>query len=432
MTEARLNGVAVAVARAVDESMDINASCPLAAELAQRIRDAREDLTHRWLERIVARVALDPNRVFPSEQLLDHVPVLMDGIAAYVEDPAEEISADVPVIVKAMELGTLRLNQGFDAHEILKEYEILGGVLFNFAAREVEATTAACAPGDLLVFSHRLFRAIAVIAQATTSQYLRAMSEKVNEREERLRSFNRMVSHELKNKVGAVLGAGELIREDWLSTHERQRFAGIVIDNAQGLKNVLDNLAELSRLDKDTRLQRNIMVREAVIEVVRQQREMARARDVMVVVEDMPRLEVHAATVELCLANYLSNSIKYSDPNASERWVRVRAEIKDNDEEDGSDLVVSVQDNGVGVLAEVRDQLFQRFFRSEETALSVEGTGIGLSLVRETLASMGGRAWAEFSEGTSTFLFSMPCRRRGEGVTPQAANTGNPAAVSAD
>lgn len=412
--------------------MDINASCPLAGELAHRIREAREEITQRWLERIVARVAIDPNRVFPSEELLDHVPVLMDGIAAYVENPADEISADVPVIAKAMELGALRLNQGFDAHEILKEYEILGGVLFNFVAHEVEQMTGGCSPGDLLVFSHRLFRAIAVIEQATTSQYLRVMSEKVREREERLRGFNRMVSHELKNKVGAILGAGELIREDWLPPAERQKFAGIVIENSRGLKSVLDNLTELSRLDTDTRQQRNIMVREAVLEVVRQQREMAHARDVQVIVEEMPRLEVSAATVELCLANYLSNSIKYSDPHATPRWIRVRAAITDNDDADGCDLVVSVQDNGLGVPVAVRDQLFQRFFRSEETALTVEGTGIGLSLVRETLQPMGGRAWAEFVEGTTTFSFALPCRRRGEGLTArQVLNLAEPSPAGA-
>ena len=101
--------------------MDINASCPLALELAQQIRDERRALTERWLERIAARVSLEPNRIFPSDELLDHVPVLLDGIADYIADPVDEITSDMPVIAKAMELGSLRLQQGFDAHEILKE-----------------------------------------------------------------------------------------------------------------------------------------------------------------------------------------------------------------------------------------------------------------------------------------------------------------------
>lgn len=394
--------------------MEPTSHCPLAAELAARIRSERRDLTRRWFDRIVARVALHPNRVFPSEELLNHVPVLMDGIADYVENPADEISADMPVIAKAMELGSLRLSQGFDAHEILKEYEILGGVLFNFAITEVAALNKECSQSEVLTFAHRLFRAIAVIEQVTTSQYLRMMNEMVNDREEQLRRFNRMVSHELKNKVGAVMGAGELLQEDWVSAQERTKFTNIVLHNARALQQMLEDLTALSRLDGDARRQRNVMLPEAVNEVLRQQRELIRSKSVRVEVDpNMPRIEVNAPVVELCLSNYLSNAVKYARPDAPERWVRVYAGM----EEGGSErcaLVVRVQDNGVGVPEEKRDKLFERFFRVEETASMVEGTGLGLSLVRETVEGIGGRAWAEFDSDTTIFAFSIPCRRAGE------------------
>lgn len=395
--------------------MDITASCPLAAELAARIRASREDLTRRWLDRIAARVAIAPNRVFPSDELLDHVPVLMDGIADYVENPADEISADVPVIAKAMELGALRLDQGFDGHEILKEYEILGGVLFSFAMREIASMDAHCEEEQVLSFSHRLFRAISVIEQVTTSQYLRTLSERVNDREEQLRRFNRMLSHELKNKVGAVLGAGELIQEDWVSDEERRKFTKIILQNAKALQQMLEDLTELSRLDGDSRRQRNIMLPQAVQEVLRQQRELIRSRAVKVdVAPDLPTIEVNAPIVELCLSNYLSNAIKYSDPDAAERWVRVTASIEEAEKPEMCELVVRVEDNGVGVPEEKRSHLFERFFRDDATANSVEGTGLGLSLVRESIEAIGGRAWAEFSESTSAFIFAVPCRRRSE------------------
>src|SRR5215211_3551536 len=108
--------------------MDTEVNCRLAGALAERMRANREELTRRWLDRIAARVELDPNKVFPTDDLLDHVPMLMDKIADYIENPSDEITADAPVTGKAIELGELRWSQGFDAHEILKEYEILGGV----------------------------------------------------------------------------------------------------------------------------------------------------------------------------------------------------------------------------------------------------------------------------------------------------------------
>ena len=396
--------------------MELSAGCPLAVELAERIRAARLELTRRWLDRIAARVSIDKNRVFPSEELLDHVPVLIDGIADYIGDPTEEISADMPVVAKAMELGALRLAQGFDAHEILKEYEILGGILYNFAAREAESVEADCTRAELLIFSHRLFRAISFIEQVTTSQYLRQLGDRVNEREEQLRRFNRMVSHELKNKVGAVLGAGELISEQWLSEEERKKFVQIVVGNAQALQQMLENLISLSRLDGDSRRQRNIKLPEAVAEVFRQLREFARSKGVQLLIDgELPRVEVNAAAVELCLSNYVSNAIKYCDPNKPERYARVVAELRGGSN-DQCDLTIRVQDNGLGVPAHAREHLFQRFFRSGDTAEKADGHGLGLSLVRETLETIGGTAWADFSNEGSVFSFTLPCRRRSEGV----------------
>ena len=61
--------------------METELNCRLAGALAQHVRANREELTRRWLERIAARVEIDPNRVFPTDELLDHVPLLMDRIA---------------------------------------------------------------------------------------------------------------------------------------------------------------------------------------------------------------------------------------------------------------------------------------------------------------------------------------------------------------
>ena len=162
------------------------ASCPLATPLARRLREQRDALTLRWLERIAARVAIDKNRVFPSDELLDHVPVLIDGIADYVENPAEEIGTDVPVVAKAMELGELRYSQGFDAYQISKEYELLGGVLFNFLGTVVDDIDLPCTRAELLRCAHRVFHAVAIIQQVTTMTFLRRNAEQIREREGRL------------------------------------------------------------------------------------------------------------------------------------------------------------------------------------------------------------------------------------------------------
>jgi signal transduction histidine kinase len=395
--------------------MEITINCKLAGALATRLREEREALTTRWLERIAARVAIDPNRIFPTDTLLNHVPLLIDGIADYLEDASAEITAEMPVIGKAIELGELRFTQGFSAHEILKEYEILGGVLFAFIIRDVEEIEEPCTRSELLACAHRLFRAVSVIQQVTTTHFLRSVDERVNEREERLRSFNRMVSHELKNRISAVLGAGQLLEDEVIADEPeaRARFTRMVIQNAEAMQAMLQDLIALSKTDVDVRQQRHVLLPEAVAEVYRQLRELARARGVEFrVAGEIPPIEVNAAAIELCLTNYVSNAIKYSDPAKTVRWVEVSGSV-DVSPDAGPELVVRVRDNGLGVPPGSRDRLFQRFFRAHgSSATEVEGTGLGLSIVRETMASVGGRAWAEFEpdEG-SVFCLALPCRR---------------------
>lgn len=392
--------------------MEARIDCPLAGVLAQRLRGARNGLTQRWLDRIIARVTLDPEHIFPSKELLDHVPLLMDGIADYMEDPAEEISADVPVIAKAMELGELRLSQGFGAHEILKEYEILGGVLFSFLVETVDTVEEQCSRSELLSCAQRLFRAISFIQQVTTTQYLRIADDHVNEREERLRGFNRMVTHELKNRIAAVSGATSMLLEPWIEedSEERRRFLSIIGRNTEGMQEILQDLLMLSRMDESARRQRNVLLPEVAAEAARQLREMAQDRKVEIrLADDLPSIEVDSAAVELCLVNYISNGIKYADPKKTDRWVEVRAY------EDGSrgspQVVIEVRDNGIGLAPDARDRLFERFYRAEDVS-DVEGTGLGLSIVQETVTALGGLAWAEHGEPEgAVFKIALPARR---------------------
>lgn len=393
--------------------MELFEDCPLAPILAERMREARLDIINRWLTRISERVELDPNSVFPSEELLDHVPVLVDGIASCLENPSLSIGADAPVIAKAMELGALRHSQGFDEYQILKEFEILGGVMFAFLTRTVRELEEPCENADLLVCAHRLFNAITVIQQATITHFQVLLRERVKEREERLRGFNQALSHEMKNRLGATMGAAEILEQGEVgSPEERRQILQVLVRNLSSMRATIDNLVELSRLDHDARQARHVPLRSAVAESARQLRSFGEQNGVRIdIAEDFPGVEVAAAAVELCLTNLISNALKYHDKAKSDRWVRIEAEIE-RDAEGPPRVVIRVADNGLGVPHDERSRLFERFFRaSHEDAGEIEGTGLGLSIVRQTAKALGGSAWAEFSEEESIFAFSIPCRR---------------------
>ena len=401
---------------------------PLAPKLADRLRSARDDLTRRWLERISARVSLDPNRTFPTAELVDHVPLLIAGIADHLENPVHEIGADIPVVAKAMELGAMRYRQGFDAYQILKEYELLGSILYTFLVATVEEIDGPVDKAELMLCGHRLFRAIALVQQATTTQYLRLLRERIHERETRLKTFNQMVTHELKTRLNAVLGASQLLEAGPSDPAQQARFAQIISRNARDIQARLDSLLELSRIDEDLRQQKHVTLRRAAAEVARQLREPIEATGIdLRIAEDLPAVEVNAAAIELCLRNYVTNAIKYADLDRSQRWVEVTGSYEEA--EQSCNVVVRVCDNGRGVPEEARARLFDRFFRVEEHTVSgIEGTGLGLSIVRDAVEALGGRAWAEFPErGGSVFAFSLPCRRQDDLQALQSVAANKPA-----
>ena len=391
--------------------------CPLAGALATRLREAKNELTGQWLSRIVDRVAIDPNRIFPTDELLDHVPLLIDGVAAYVENPAAEISVDMPVVAKARELGALRHHQGFDAYEILKEFEILGGILFNFFTKAVETIDEPCEKHELMRCAARLFRAVTIIQQASMTHFMHLADEQVSEREGRLRAFNRVVSHEIKNRIGAVLGAAATLQDvPDIAPEAREQLTDIIVRNARELSHTVENVLVLSRMEKDVRQHRNVRLAEAMKEAIRQVREASQAAKLQVrVAPNLPDVEVNAAVVELAITNYLSNAIKYADRSRSDGFVEIGAQIVDTTGH-GQEIVVRVTDNGIGVPADKRDRLFERFFRAHESEAGIEGTGLGLSIVKETVESQGGRAWAEHVERGSVFAIALPLRRVGVGA----------------
>ncbi len=392
--------------------------CVIAGALASRLRDAREDLTRQWLERINARVSLVPNKIFPSDELLDHVPLLIDGIASYVESPGAEISTDAPVVAKAMELGALRHQQGFDAYEILKEYEILGGILFTFFIRAVDTIEGPCERADLMACAARLFRAVTVIQQATMTDFLRLAGERIGERENRLRAFNQMLSHEIKNRIGAVLGASGMLQEVAVTDAGRDRMVKIIARNAREMAKTVESILEVTQLEKDARQHRHVGLAQAVREGARQVREAARHANVEIRIREIPAdIEVDASVVELCITNFLSNAIKYSDRTRPGSFAEIGAAVEVG-ESGTREIVVRVTDNGIGVPFDKRGRLFERFFRAHDENTAIEGTGLGLSIVRSAAESHGGRTWAEFNDTGSVFVLALPLRREGDPGLP--------------
>jgi len=347
--------------------------------------------------------------VFPSHQLLDHVPGIILEIARYLDAPHdEEFAANTSVMEKARELGLLRHGQQASVHQILREYELLGSVLESFVAEQTRRFVPRPEPPECLDAARRVGHAVQTLMQITVDTFIAAYTETITRQTEQLASFNRMVGHELRNPlntiqlvVGILSASGD---EDLIAS--RSRLADLLQRNLTRMAAMLRRLEAiaLAREEIDTPSVQAVDVGAIASEVARQLDEMAKARGVEIrVVPDLPFVKVEPARLELALLNLVSNAIKYCDPAKPARWVEIG---KPPAPAAAGHWAVAVSDNGIGIPADALPHLLhRRFFRAHghrDEELGNDGTGLGLSIVRECVTSLGGTVALESTEGDGT------------------------------
>src|SRR5262245_25803130 len=136
--------------------------------IAQRMRAEHTALAARWFERLLAMLPVDARSIFPTDSLLDHVPYLIVEISDYLRHPcADAIAAHTAILEKARQLAALRYRQHASLHQILREYQILGGVLVTFVREEIEQMHITPSASDSVMLVSRLHQAVNVLTQST-------------------------------------------------------------------------------------------------------------------------------------------------------------------------------------------------------------------------------------------------------------------------
>lgn len=394
-------------ATGTDYGRSITDECRVAGPLAARLRDSRASLTLRWLERIAARVSLLESEVFPDQDLLDHVPVLIESMADYLESPGEGAGAE-RVLAKSAELGQMRFEQGFSPYQILKEFEVLGGIVLSYLSRAADDLPIDCPPGEYMICAQRIHHTLAMIQQATAARYLALLETHASEREQRLRAMNAVLSGPLVQRLDDAVAA---------SRELEKLAAGAGATNPHELRARLervgaavDQLRMLSRVTPSSRRQRNVPLKAAAAESIRTLRETARERGVLIrVPEPLPEMEVNAGAVELALLVFLTTLLRHGEPAGDDRWIEVRATAET--QADQSIVRVVVCDMGAILPEEARDALLNP--RVGDGDGDEPPLGVGLQIAREAIEGLGGRISLRTDEsiGQTEFVLELPSRR---------------------
>lgn len=222
-------------------------------------------------------------------------------------------------------------------------------------------------------------------------------------------------AHDLKNPLGAVKGAAQLLlrslqRTGTVPTERLGPSLGMIEDTATRMAASLDELLDATRL----RLGQPLALDRRPTDLVGLARRLAATYQAAT---DAHRIVVDAAVPELVgdwdearigrvVANLLSNAVKFSPAGGD-----VRVEVGT---EDGARAVLRVYDQGVGVPPADAARVFERFARAANAA-GVPGSGIGLAGARQIVEQHGGTIGVESTGGAgATFAVRLPLRGRAE------------------
>ena len=222
------------------------------------------------------------------------------------------------------------------------------------------------------------------------------------------RDFAANVSHEIKTPLTAIKGFVETLGHSCVENpEETERFIGIIEKHINRLSAIVEDLISLSRIEqydekKEIDLEKR-GIKEIIQKAIQNCQEKAENKNINIDLSCDEKISamIDSTLLEQAIVNLLDNAINYSNKESS---IHVSASLKD------SEVIISVQDHGIGIAKEHIPRLFERFYRADKArSRKLGGTGLGLAIVKHITQAHGGCATVESTPGKgSTFSLHLP------------------------
>ena len=237
------------------------------------------------------------------------------------------------------------------------------------------------------------------------------------------------MSHDIRTPMNAIIGYADLASRHLDDPAKLKNYMENIQVCGQNLLMLLNNVLDLARIENDkTEMEYSVSDIEKdfrnCVAMFRNQAD-SKGQTLMVTTQlqypyiyaDIPHL------TEIC-TNLVSNAVKYTGAGGT---IRCNVTQKPGEKEGWCDTVVTVADNGIGMSQEFQKHIFEPFERERTSTVSkVEGSGIGMGIVKKLVGLMGGTVAVESRIGVgSKFTVTIPCRIASEDET-QAKRETNP------
>lgn len=227
-----------------------------------------------------------------------------------------------------------------------------------------------------------------------------------HELQERNNAFLHTVAHDLRTPLTVIQGYAEFLQQTLQEGNAESttiQCIAEVIKSSEKMETMIEELLDTARLEgANVQFEKEPILLDTFIgSVLHQacQKAMTMERLVCKIPSNLPAVSANPQHLERILMNLLSNAFKFSP---AESKVTIQARRNDNE------ILISVEDQGIGIAPEDSSRLFQRFAQTKDLP-SPGGVGLGLYITRLLVEAHGGRIWIESKLGHgSTFNFTLP------------------------
>lgn len=249
---------------------------------------------------------------------------------------------------------------------------------------------------------------------AETMNYMaRRISDTEKEIDIKNKEFISIATHELRTPLTAIIGYLSLFKEKHETKLDKdsKKYLEEAFNGTVRLRELINDMLDVARLEGG-KVEFNLApqdFKEIIGEIISTQTAVANKSKINLSYDSNNAARVFAdeGRLRIVINNLVSNAIKYNRPGG---FVKVSHKKTDNQ------LITLVEDNGLGIPAEQKDQIFEKFFRVKNSDRNdITGTGLGMHITQRYVQEMSGKIWFDSTHGHgSAFYVSLPIGHKGD------------------
>jgi len=225
---------------------------------------------------------------------------------------------------------------------------------------------------------------------------LRVLNEKLRQAYEELDTFSYTISHDLKNPLSVIKGFSQLLQMEQGLSERGLGFLKRIEERTDKMNTMIQEILEYSRIGRSEIHLQQVKMTDVIDEIVNDLKHIYNSVDFDIQIGALPNLHGDRIMLQQVFANLISNAMKYSQHATKPKISIVGAE---EDEQ----ICYAIKDNGIGIAEKDLMGVFELFARMDNVS-HIEGSGVGLAIVKRIVDKHKGRIWLESKLGEgSTF-----------------------------